>query len=60
MCASAGLFVAPYLVGKIEDLTVGYDLRFILIPFFFLLIVISNSMSSRSRCGMANSRAKTN
>ncbi len=40
-CSSIGLFVAPYLVGKVEDLTGSYNWGFILISLFCLLVTIS-------------------
>jgi predicted MFS family arabinose efflux permease len=40
-CSSIGLFVAPYLVGKTNDLTGSYRWSFILISLFFLLTMIS-------------------
>ena len=39
-CSSIGLFVAPYLVGKVKDITGSYDWSFILISIFSLLIMI--------------------
>jgi len=39
-CSSIGLFVAPYLVGKVRDLTGSYSWSFALISFFFLLVAI--------------------
>jgi len=40
-CSSIGLFVAPYLVGKTNDLTGSYRWGLILISLFFLLTMIS-------------------
>ncbi len=40
-CSSIGLFIAPYLVGKIKDFTGSYSWSFILISVFFLLTTIS-------------------
>jgi MFS family permease len=40
-CSSAGLFVAPYLVGKARDFTGSYQWSFILIALFFLLVILS-------------------
>ena len=40
-CSSAGLFVAPYLVGKVKDLTGSNQQSFMLIALFFLLIMVS-------------------
>ncbi len=40
-CSSIGLFVAPYLVGKVEDMTGASGWSFILISFFCLLVTIS-------------------
>ena len=39
-CSSIGLFVAPYLVGKVKDITGSYGWSFILISIFSLLIMI--------------------
>jgi MFS family permease len=39
-CSSIGLFVAPYLVGKANDISGSYNWSFILISFFSLLIMI--------------------
>ena len=39
-CSSIGLFVAPYLVGKVKDLTSSYRWSFILISVFFLLTTV--------------------
>jgi MFS family permease len=39
-CSSAGLFIAPYLVGKAKDVTGSYSWVFILISFFYLLLLI--------------------
>jgi MFS family permease len=39
-CSSTGLFVAPYLVGKVKDLTSSYLWSFILISVFFLLTTV--------------------
>ncbi len=40
-CSSIGLFVAPYVVGKAEDITGAHGWSFILISLFCLLITIS-------------------
>jgi MFS-type transporter involved in bile tolerance (Atg22 family) len=40
-CSSAGLFVAPYLVGKARDFTGSYQWSFMLIALFFLLVMLS-------------------
>jgi MFS family permease len=40
-CSSAGLFVAPYLVGKARDFTGSYQWSFMLIAIFFLLVMLS-------------------
>jgi len=40
-CSSMGLFLAPYFVGKIRDLTGSYSWSFILISLFFLLTAVS-------------------
>jgi MFS family permease len=48
-CASAGLFGAPYLVGKFEDLSAGHDVRFLFIPFFYVLVVVFTYMGYRSQ-----------
>ncbi len=40
-CSSIGLFVAPYLVGKAEDMTGSYNWSFMLISLFCLLVTIS-------------------
>jgi MFS family permease len=48
-CSSFGLFVAPYLVGKIKDLTGSYSWSFILISLFSFLIVIFIFFTHRSR-----------
>jgi len=40
-CSSVGLFLAPYFVGKIRDLTGSYHGSFISISLFFLLTAIS-------------------
>ncbi len=40
-CSSIGLFVAPYLVGKAEDVTGASGWSFILISLFCLLVTIS-------------------
>jgi MFS family permease len=48
-CSSAGLFIAPYLVGKAKDLTGSYHWSFILISAFFFLITVSIFLAHRSR-----------
>ena len=45
-CSSIGLFLAPYLVGKIKDLTDSYDWSPIVISFFFLLTATFISSTS--------------
>jgi len=40
-CSSAGLFVAPYLVGKARDFTGSHQWSFMLIALFFLLVMLS-------------------
>lgn len=40
-CSSAGLFIAPYLVGKAKDLTGSNQWTFLLISLFFSLIMVS-------------------
>ena len=46
-CSSIGLFFAPYLVGKVKDLTDSYHWSFGLISFFYLLVMISVFFSHR-------------
>jgi MFS family permease len=48
-CSSIGLFVAPYLVGKAEDLTGSYISTFVLISFFFFLVAIFIFLTHRFR-----------
>jgi len=48
-CSSMGLLVAPYLVGKIKDLTGSDHWSFTLISLFFLLIAISIYFVHRGR-----------
>jgi MFS family permease len=48
-CSSIGLFVAPYLVGKTQDLTGSYSWSFILISLFSFLIMIFIFLTHRSR-----------
>jgi len=48
-CSSVGLFVAPYLVGKIKDLTDSHNWSFILISSFFFLTTIFILFAHRSR-----------
>ncbi len=48
-CSSIGLFFAPYLVGKVKDLTDSYHWSFGLISFFYLLVMISVFFSHSSR-----------
>jgi MFS family permease len=50
-CSSIGLFVAPYLVGKANDLTGSNSWSFILISIFFLLMTIFIFFTYRSRKG---------
>jgi len=54
-CSSTGAFVAPYFVGKIEDLTGSNHWSFILIPLFSLFILISIFFSYRSRIRLKGS-----
>jgi MFS family permease len=55
-CSSIGLFVAPYLVGKVKDLSGSYSLSFMLISLFSLLIMISILFSRRSKSKVTSSR----
>lgn len=48
-CSSVGLFVAPYLVGKIKDLTDSHSWSFTLISSFFFLTAIFILFAYRSR-----------
>jgi len=48
-CSSVGLFVAPYLVGKIKDLTDSHNWSFTLISSFFFLTAIFILFAYRSR-----------
>jgi MFS family permease len=48
-CSSIGLFVAPYLVGKVKDLTGSYHWSFILISVFCFLITTFIFLTHRSR-----------
>jgi MFS family permease len=48
-CSSIGLFVAPYFVGKVKDLTGSDQWSFALISIFFLFIMISIFFTHRSR-----------
>ncbi len=48
-CSSIGLFVAPYLVGKVKDLTASYTWSFILISVFFFFVAIFILLTHRSR-----------
>jgi MFS family permease len=48
-CASIGLFVAPYLVGKTKDLTGSDGTSFVFISLFFLLTVIPVFLVHRRR-----------
>jgi MFS family permease len=48
-CSSIGLFVAPYLVGKVKDLTASYTWSFILISVFFFLVAIFILLTHRFR-----------
>jgi len=48
-CSSIGLFVAPYLVGKAEDLTGSYISTFVLISVFFFLVAIFIFLTHRFR-----------
>jgi MFS-type transporter involved in bile tolerance (Atg22 family) len=47
-CSSIGLFMAPYLIGKAQDLTGSYGFSFLFISLFFLLTVISIFFAHRS------------
>jgi MFS family permease len=40
-CSSIGLFMAPYLVGKVKDLTGSYAFSFVFISLFFLFTGVS-------------------
>jgi predicted MFS family arabinose efflux permease len=46
-CSSIGLFGAPYLVGKVRDLTGAYFYSFILISCYALFIAVSILLTSR-------------
>ena len=48
-CSSIGLFVAPYLVGKANDITGSVSWNFILIFLFSLLIMIFIFLARRLR-----------
>jgi predicted MFS family arabinose efflux permease len=48
-CSSIGLFMAPYLIGKAQDLTGSYGFSFLFISLFFLLTVISIFFVRRRR-----------
>jgi MFS family permease len=48
-CSSIGLFVAPYLVGKVKDFTGSDSWSFILISIFFFLVMIFIFLTYRSR-----------
>lgn len=48
-CSSIGLFVAPYLVGKAEDLTGSYISTFVSISAFFFLVAIFIFLTHRFR-----------
>jgi len=46
-CSSIGLFGAPYLVGKVRDLTGTYSCSFIMISVYALLITLSILLTCR-------------
>ncbi len=48
-CSSTGALVAPYIVGKVGDLTGSLYWTFVLIPLFYLFIMISISFFHHSR-----------
>jgi MFS family permease len=48
-CSSIGLFAAPYLVGKMKDLTGSDQWSFVLISLFFLFVMISILFAHLSR-----------
>jgi MFS family permease len=48
-CSSIGLFAAPYIVGKVRDLTGSDSWSFVLISLFFLLTAISILFTRRLR-----------
>jgi MFS-type transporter involved in bile tolerance (Atg22 family) len=48
-CSSIGLFAAPYVVGKVKDLTGSDNWSFVLISLFFLLTAISILFTRRLR-----------
>jgi MFS family permease len=48
-CSSIGLFVAPYLVGKVKDLTGSDNWSFALISAFFFLITVFIFFTPRSQ-----------
>ncbi len=47
--SSLGLFIAPYLVGKVRDTTGSHAWSFILTSLFFLLVMISIFLTYRFR-----------
>jgi MFS family permease len=51
-CSSIGLFVAPYLVGKVKDLTGSYSWSFILISLFSFLIIVFIFFAHHSRSSL--------
>jgi MFS family permease len=51
-CSSTGLFVAPYLVGKVKDLTGSSRWSFILIALFSFLVLIFIFFTHRSRSSL--------
>jgi MFS family permease len=51
-CSSIGLFVAPYLVGKVKDLTDSSRWSFILIALFSFLVLIFIFFTHRSRSSL--------
>jgi MFS family permease len=51
-CSSMGLFVAPYLVGKVKDLTGSSRWSFILIALFSFLAMIFIFLTHRSRSSL--------
>ncbi len=48
-CSSIGLFVGPYLAGKMRDLTGSYNWTFFLVSLLFLFTVVSIFVAHRLR-----------
>ncbi len=48
-CSSLGLFMGPYLVGKVKDLSGSYHWSFALISLFYLLVTISILLARPNR-----------